>query len=33
VGDVQLEIIVEETLKAAREMSIDSLLEGFDYGL
>jgi hypothetical protein len=33
VGDVQLEIMVDNTLKAAREMSIDSLLEGFNYGL
>ena len=33
VADVQLEILVEDTLKGAREMSIDSLLEGFDYGL
>lgn len=33
VGDVQLEIMVDDTLKAAREMSIDSLLEGFNYGL
>ena len=33
MADVQLEILVEDTLKGAREMSIDSLLEGFDYGL
>ena len=33
VGDVQLEIMVEDTLKAARTMTIDSLLEGFNYGL
>ena len=33
VGDVQLEIMVDDTLKAAREMSIDSLLDGFNYGL
>lgn len=32
-GDVELELIVEGTLKKAREMTIDSLLEGFDYGL
>lgn len=33
MGDVQLEIMVDDTLKAAREMTIDSLLEGFNYGL
>ena len=33
MADVQLEILVEDTLKGARQMSIDSLLEGFNYGL
>lgn len=33
VGDVKLEIDVEATLKAARTMTIDDLLAGFDYGL
>ena len=33
VGDVKLEIDVDDVLKNAREMSIDSLLEGFNYGL
>ena len=33
IGDVRLGILVDETLKAARSMSIDSLLAGFDYGL
>lgn len=33
VGDVKLEIDVDDVLKKAREMSIDSLLEGFNYGL
>lgn len=33
VGDVKLEIDVDEVLKAARTMTVDSLLEGFNYGL
>ncbi len=33
IADVRLEIEVENTLKKAREMSIDSLLAGFNYGL
>lgn len=33
IGDVKLEIEVEAMLKSAREMTINSLLEGFDYGL
>lgn len=32
-GDVKLEIDVEATLKKAREMTIDDLLAGFNYGL
>lgn len=33
VGDVKLEIDVEATLKAAREMTVEDLLAGFNYGL
>ena len=33
VGDVKLEIDVEKMLAAARNMSIDDLLKGFEYGL
>ena len=33
VGDVKLEIDVEGTLKRAREMTVESLLEGFNYGI
>ena len=33
VGDVKLGIDVDKVLKAAREMTVDSLLEGFNYGL
>lgn len=33
VGDVKLGIDVDDVLKNAREMSIDSLLVGFNYGL
>lgn len=33
VGDVKLGIDVDATLRAAREMTVDSLLEGFNYGL
>ena len=33
VADVKIGIDVDATLKAAGEMTIDSLLEGFNYGL
>jgi hypothetical protein len=33
VADVALESLVEDTLKDAREMSIDGLLKDFNYGL
>lgn len=33
VGDFMLETSVEETLKAARNMTLDDLLAGFNYGL
>ena len=33
VADVRLELDVEGTLKKAREMTIEDLLKGFDYGL
>lgn len=33
VADVQIEINVDEVLQAARVMTVDSLLEGFNYGL
>lgn len=33
VGDVKIGIDVEAVLKSAREMTVDSLLEGFNYGL
>lgn len=33
VGDVKLGLTVDETLKGARNMTVDSLLEGFSYGL
>ena len=33
VGDVRLGELVAQTLKAARDMTVDSLLEGFNYGL
>jgi hypothetical protein len=33
VGDIKTEIDVEATLKMAREISIDDLLAGFNYGL
>lgn len=33
VGDVRLGELVAQTLKAARGMTVDSLLEGFEYGL
>lgn len=33
IGDVRLGDLVAQTLEAARTMTIDSLLEGFNYGL
>ena len=33
IADVKLEIDVDEVLQAARTMTVDSLLEGFNYGL
>ena len=33
VGDVRLGELVAQTLKSARDMTVDSLLEGFNYGL
>lgn len=33
MGDVKMELDVEATLKMAREISIDDLLKGFNYGL
>lgn len=33
VADVKIGIDVDATLKAAREMTVESLLEGFNYGL
>lgn len=33
VADVKLEIDVEATLRRAREMTIDDLLDGFNYGM
>ena len=33
IADVQIEINVDEVLQAARNMTVDSLLEGFNYGL
>ncbi len=33
MGDVKLGLDVDATLKMAREITIDSLLEGFNYGL
>ena len=33
VGDVKLGIDVDKVLQAAREMTVDSLLAGFNYGL
>lgn len=32
-GDVALGLLVDDTLKSARTLTIDSLLEGFNYGL
>ena len=33
IGDVRLGDLVAQTLEAARTMTIDSLLEGFEYGI
>ena len=33
IADVQIGIDVDATLQAARDMTVDSLLEGFNYGL
>ena len=33
IGDVRLGLIVDETLQGARTMTVNSLLEGFSYGL
>ena len=33
IADVALGLLVDDTLSNARDMSIDSLLEGFNYGL
>lgn len=33
IGDVKLGIDVDETLRAARTMTVENLLEGFNYGL
>ena len=33
VGDVKLGLDIDNVLQAARTMTVDSLLEGFDYGL
>lgn len=33
IGDVQMGLDVEETLKRARTITVESLLEGFNYGL
>lgn len=33
IADVQIDINVDEVLQAARVMTVDSLLEGFNYGL
>ena len=33
IADVQLGLLVEDTLKGARNMQIDDLLKGFNYGL
>ena len=33
IGDVKIGIDVDAVLKNAREMTVDSLLEGFNYGL
>ena len=32
-GDVVLELMIEDVLTGARTMTVDSLLEGFEYGL
>ena len=33
IADVKIGIDVDKVLKAARELTVDSLLEGFNYGL
>lgn len=33
IADVKIDIDVDKTLKTARELTINSLLEGFNYGL
>lgn len=33
VPDIQLHLLVEDTLKSARMLTIDDLLKGFNYGL
>lgn len=33
VSDIQLHLMVEDTLKSARMLTIDDLLKGFNYGL
>jgi hypothetical protein len=33
IGDVKIGLDVDTVLKSAREMTVDSLLEGFNYGL
>lgn len=33
IGDVCLGLMVDEMLSSARDMTVDSLLEGFNYGL
>ena len=33
IADVQIGIDVDKVLKTARELTVDSLLEGFNYGL
>lgn len=33
IGDVRLGLLVDEMLSSARNMTVDSLLEGFSYGL
>ena len=33
VADVRLSLLIDETLQGARNMTVNSLLEGFNYGL
>ena len=33
IGDVRLGLMVDEMLQGARNMTVNSLLEGFNYGL